>query len=49
LAFQITPRRFSPPLLCRLPKAYTGSATVLVDELDAGGPSRVTRSLWNYL
>jgi hypothetical protein len=33
LAFQITPRRFSPPLLCWLPKSNAGSATVLVDEL----------------
>jgi hypothetical protein len=30
-------RQFSPLLFWRLWKAYAGSATVLVEELDAGG------------
>jgi hypothetical protein len=36
-SFRKKRRWFLPLRLCRLPKAYTGSATVFVDEFDAGG------------
>ena len=35
-SFRKERRSFLPLRLWRLPKAYTGSATVFVDELDAG-------------
>ena len=45
LPFQIAARRFSPPLLCQLPKAHAWSATVLVDESQPGGLARFANSL----